>query len=77
MLTILSIENRMVISGLFLHIDLFQGQTNRPHHFSIPVRALSASFISALMVSRLFSILLICSAWVLSMSRVFSPVAWL
>ena len=25
--------------------NLFQGQTKRPHHFSIPVNALSASFI--------------------------------
>ena len=62
---------------LWVRADLFQGHTKSPHHFSIPVKALSASFISALMVSRLFSILLICSAWVLSMSRVLAPVAWL
>merc|ERR1719322_1566608 len=30
---------------------LFHGQTQRPHHFSIPVMCFSASFISALILS--------------------------
>ena len=54
---------------------LFQGQTNKPHHFSIPVRALSASFISALILSRCPSTLFNCSPWSLSMDRVLVHVA--
>ena len=40
---------------------LFHGQTQRPHHFSIPVMCFSASFISALILSMSPSTLANCS----------------
>ena len=42
-------------------IYLFHGQTHNPHHFSIPVMCLLASFISALILSMLDSTLSNCS----------------
>ncbi len=41
--------------------NLFQGQTQSPHHFSMPVMCFSASFISEFIVSMSFSMRLSCS----------------